>query len=145
MVQISYQIGINYNETDPTPEEISNYKSFVDSHFCSKIRATLTCDSSHVVSQGMNSIMSFIYYSKCDESNKVNIFHIHLTLDPKRKCSDIHLSNYRNLCLTQQEKSRKQAAMEVLWEIDNGAQKRVCEEESNFYPNLKQNFMYDEK
>ena len=60
MVQISYWIGINCVETDPTPEEISNYKSFVDSHFCSKIRAILTFDSSHVVSQEMNSIMSLI-------------------------------------------------------------------------------------
>ena len=90
MVQISYWIGINQNETDPTPEEISNYKSFIDSHFSTKMKATLTCDSSHVLSQDMNSIMSFIYYTKCDESNKENIFHIDLTLDRKTKCSNIY-------------------------------------------------------
>ena len=58
MVQNSYWIGINYIENDPTPEDISNYESFVDVHFCFKVRAALRCDSSHVVSQGMYSIMS---------------------------------------------------------------------------------------
>ena len=73
------------------------------------------------------------------------MFHIHLTFDRKTKRSDIHLSNYRNLCLTQQEKTQKQAAMEVLCAIDDGALKRVCEEESNFHANFKSNFMKDEK